>query len=146
MVAVLAGARLVGRVVLEGRHVGEVGEQQHRRRALHGLEGAEERVAGEKDPLAHDDAGLAGEPPVHLGHDRAHLLVTHEDGLDTRGVVERVENATRVAARHAEDELDAGFFEDADDGVRNVDLGWIHGREATLGRRGGQGRARRSRD
>src|SRR5712691_7254426 len=84
-----------------------------------------------ENPLAHDDAGLAGEPPVHLGHDRAHLLVAHEDRLDARGIVERVEDASGVTARHAEHELDAGFFEDADDGVGNVDLVWIHGAVGT---------------
>ena len=122
VIAVLAGAGLVGRVVHEGRHVREVAEQQHRRRALHRLERAEERVTREEDALAHDDAGLAGEPAVHLRHDRAHLLVADQDRLDRLRVVERVEDASGVAAGHAEDELDARLLEDADDGVGNVDL------------------------
>src|SRR5439155_21578843 len=126
VVAVLAGPGLIGRVVHEGRHVGEVAEQQHRRGAFHRLERAEERVAGKKDPLAHDDAGLAREPAVHLGHDRAHLLVAHEDRLDLARVVERVEDTAGVAARHAEHELDAGLLEDAHEGVGNVDLVWGH--------------------
>src|SRR5262249_1361406 len=62
------------------------------------------------------------EAPVHLRHDRPDLLVTYEDGPDARRVVERVEDPSGVAARHAEHEVDAGLFEDADDGVRNVDL------------------------
>ena len=127
VVAVLAGARLVGRVVHEGRHVREVAEQEHRRGALHRFERAEERVAREEDALAHDDAGLAGEPAVHLRHDGAHLLVTDQDRLDRLRVVERVEDAPGVAAGHAEDELDARLLEDADDGVGDVDLVGNHG-------------------
>src|SRR5213076_624772 len=42
-------------------------------------------------------------------------------------VVERVEDAAGVATRHAEDELDAGFFEDVDQRVGDVDLGRCHG-------------------
>src|SRR5262244_132034 len=109
-------------MVHEGRHVREVAEQQHGGRALHGFERAEQRVTREKDPLAHYDDRLAREPAVHLGHDRAHLLVAHENGLDVARVVERVEDAAGVAARHAEDELDTRFLEDADERVWNVDL------------------------
>ena len=86
------------------------------------IERAEERVARQKDPLAHDDTGLAGEAAVHLGHDRADLLVADQDGLDLARVVKRVEDAPGVAAGHAEDELDAGLLEDADQRVGNVDL------------------------
>ena len=95
---------------------------EHRRGALHRLERAEERVAREEDALAHDHAGLAGEPAVHLGHDRADLLVADQDRLDLARVVERVEDAAGVAARHAEHELDARLLEDADERVGNVDL------------------------
>jgi hypothetical protein len=122
VVAVLAGAGLVRRVVHEGRHVREIAEQQHRRGALHRLERAEERVAREEDALPHDDAGLAGEPAVHLRHDGAHLLVADQDRLDRLRVVKRVEDASSVAAGHAEDELDARLLEDADNGVGDVDL------------------------
>src|SRR5206468_8953919 len=74
----------------------------------------------------------AREPAVHLGHDRAHLLVAHEDRLDLARVVERVEDAAGVAAGHAEDELDAGLLEHLDQGVGNVDLVGGHGRPPVL--------------
>jgi hypothetical protein len=64
---------------------------------------------------------------VHLRHDRPRLLVADEDGTDRGGVVEGVEDAAGAASRHAEDELDAGFFEDTDPRVGNVDLGGRHG-------------------
>ena len=72
-------------------------------------------------PFMHH-AGLAGEPAVHLGHDRADLLVTDQDRLDLARVVQRIEDAARVAAGHAEDELDAGLLENLDERVRDGDL------------------------
>ncbi|MBI2207148.1 MAG: hypothetical protein HYU41_25210 [Candidatus Rokubacteria bacterium] len=89
---------MIRRVVHEGRHVGEVAEEQHRRGALHRFERAEARVAREEDALPHDHAGPAGEPAIRLGHDRADLFMADEHGLDLFRVVERVEDAAGVAA------------------------------------------------
>jgi hypothetical protein len=73
---------------------------------------------------------------VHLGHHRAGLLVPHEDGPDRRRIVERVEDASGVAARQAEDELDPGFFEHADQRVGSVDLGRYHSLTSRLAKLG----------
>jgi hypothetical protein len=53
---------------------------------------------------------------VHLGHDAGELLVAHEHRADSAlVVVERVVEATHVAAGDAEYHVDAGFLEHPDD-------------------------------
>ena len=83
------------------------------------LERAEEPVGEHEDALPDGDAGLAGEAPVDLSHDAGELLVAHEHRADgALVVVERIVEAAHVAAGDAEDHVDAGFLEHADDAFR----------------------------
>ncbi len=94
----LTGERDEGRAVEVG--VGDRGDEVQRARA--------------ERPEA--DAGAAGDPPDHVGHVRAALLVADRDERD-RGTVERVVEVERLLAGDPEDVAHAFGFEALDEDV-----------------------------
>ena len=121
--AVVGGAGLVRAVMGERRIVAQVREDQHRRAGQEALDDAHAGVGQHEGGLPHHHAGLAGQPAVDVRHDGAEPLLADEHGADrVLVVVERVEDPAGAAARHPEDVVDPGLFEDPDDGLWNGDV------------------------
>ena len=120
--AIVAGPGLVRSMVGERRVIAQLREHEHRRSREVGLDEAHAGIGQHEGPLTHGDTRLAGQSAIHVRHHRGLSLLSHQDGPDAGlMVVERVEDRDRLAARHAEHELDAGFLQDPDDRLRRRD-------------------------
>ena len=111
--AVIAGRLLIGRVQMEMRRVGEIGQQHHRRRRQKRLQRADQPVAEHPRPLPDHHAGPPGEPAVNLGHDPGERFLAHRDHAHlVLHLGESRDDAPGMPAGNAEDIFDAGLGQD----------------------------------
>ena len=82
-------------------------EQDHRLRILHRHVDAYAGIGGAGAARDEADAGFAGHRPVSAGHERGAALLTADDSIDFRRIVQRVEHGKKALARHCEDAVAA---------------------------------------
>ncbi len=98
---------------------GDLPGQRHQGRLVErGVADAGGQVGGAGTERREAHAGLAGEAPVGVGHERGALLVTHRHERDLLGVIQRLAEVQRLLAGDAEDVLGALGLEALDEELR----------------------------
>ena len=86
----------------------DLSRDRHQRGAVGGGVGdAELHVDGARPQRGRHHCRAAGDPPVHLGHERRGLLVAGEHVADLRRTGQRVDEVDVLLAGNAEDQGDA---------------------------------------